>query len=227
MCVCGCGSFGTSPGEEVKMAVDPDPDKRREGVLHLSEHEWARSEKYVKFYAMLLRDSDPSVRCAAVQALGRADNPEYLPQIVGALSDSTESVRLAAARVLNRMSGDIAVEPLRNRALMDPSADVRMWSARALGCYRDKEVISTLVRCLSDSSFGVCYKAHESLVELTGRDCGYEPENWSAVAMSDPIEKQSFRSRKPWWDWMGITRKKSTTPDEPGKSVDTESEKGS
>ena len=208
--------FGRSSKELVAMAFDPaDADRRREGVVGLSEKRWGRSEQYLHAYAVISKkDPEPSVRCAAVEALGKANDPQYLPDIVAALSDESASVRLQAATVLDRTPGDIAVEPLQKHAISDSSVDVRMWSAKALRHYRQKPVLATLVRCLADESFGVCYKAHEALVELTGRDLGYEAEDWTAAAAGeDLLAPAPPDPRRPWWDWFGVTRKNASVAD--------------
>ncbi len=224
-CLCGCGqkgqsvsldkmarkAFGPSNKELVAMAFDPDdPDRRREGISRLSNKKWGRREPHLSGYAVVLRnDEDASVRSAAVRALSRSGDPKYLPDIVAALSDPSDSVRWDAAAALDELPGEAAIEPLRRHAMDDTFGDVRMTCAKALRHYRRREVVRTLTRCLADPSFGVRHQAHASLVELTGRDYGFEMSHWSEVIKTfDPNTKLPDNT-SPWWDWFGVKNKES------------------
>jgi hypothetical protein len=201
------GLFGPSPRELAEMAFDPkDADNRREGIDAMSKTSWGRQDKYLKGYALVLsQDGDASVRAAAVRALGRSGSANYLPNVVAALSDGSPAVRLEAAVVLNKMTADAAARPLCERAILDDSADVRMWCAKALRNYRQAQVLSALVRCLDDPSFSVVYHARRSLAALTGKDMGNDPVAWAPVlAAGLPPE----RADKPWWDWSGAASRR-------------------
>jgi len=199
---------GPAPAEQVSMAADPDdPDRRREGVLMLSRHEWGRREKYTEFYALLARrDEDATVRRAALYALGESGNPKYTAEIVDALSDSSPAVRMEAAAILDRRPAGSAVARLCRLAVADESEDVRIGCAKALRHYRRKEVVATLVRCLSDPSFGVRFQARRSLVELTGQDHGYEAADWASL-LGRELPATRPANDRPWWDLLGATGK--------------------
>ena len=201
-------SFPPPPKQQVAMAFDPDDaDKRREGIVMLSSHDWGLREPYLKGYADRLKeDPDPSVRCAGVRALARAGDRKYLPNIVAGLSDESASVRWDAAEALVAMPDDSAAEPLTRLALRDASVDVRASSAKAMRHYNQPEVLQALVRCLDDPSFTVRYQAHGSLVLLTGRDCGYDSTDWTqSLAGKLPARVPGWV--RPWWDWAGVTAK--------------------
>lgn len=204
---------GPSPQELVAMAFDPkDADRRREGVCQLSQRSWGRQEKYCKGYALLVHeDADPTVRAAAVQALGRAEHQQFLIDVASALDDSQPTVRLNAAMVLDEFYGDPALAPLRQHALEDSSVDVRMWCAKALRHFRRQEALTTLQQCLKDSSFGVTYQTRASLKELTGRDHGYSPDAWDAVLHSDNPFAAPSATQKDWWRWRNPFEKALTT----------------
>lgn len=204
---------GPSPQELVAMAFDPnDSDRRREGAYQLSQKSWGRQEKYCKGYALLAReDADPTVRSAAVQALGRAKNQKFLVDVASALDDSQASVRLNAAMVLDEFYGDPALAPLRQHALEDSSVDVRMWCAKALRHFRRQEALTALQQCLKDSSFGVTYQARASLKELTGRDHGYSPDAWDSVVQSNNPFAGATRPKKDWWQWRNPFEKTPTS----------------
>ena len=202
--------FGPSAQELVDLAFDlNDADHRREGIDLLSRKRWGRDEKYLRAYALALRqDKDSSVRAMAARALGRAGNEQYLGDVVAALSDESPMVRLEAAMVLDKMPCEPAARPLTERAVLDDSVDVRLWCAKALHHYRQGQVLATLVRCLDDPSFSVAYHARRSLVALTGRDMGNDPVAWAPLLAAGLPPEQPAR---PWWDWFGTTARKPAT----------------
>jgi hypothetical protein len=99
---------GPAPSQLVAWAFDPnDPDRRRQGVVGLSSKDWGLKEPYLKGYAALLKtDKDPLVRAAAVRALGRAQDPNYAPDITRALMDTDVTVRQDAATALDKVHDD-------------------------------------------------------------------------------------------------------------------------
>jgi hypothetical protein len=198
--------IGGDENRHAAMIADPnDPDRRRRGIQHCSTRRWGQTERFLEVYAMVLRkDSDATVRAEAAAALGRAGNDAYLPNLVTALkSDPAEGVRWAAASALDELRGPRAAPALRDKALDDPSPDVRAAAARALRHYRDPQTLRTLVAALDDSEFTVRHEARNSLIKLTGRVRGYDPQEWSDVATGRAGVAPA--SGRPWWDWMGVT----------------------
>ena len=179
---------GPSPAEHVAGAFDPDdPDKRREGIVALSEKSWGLQEPYLRGYAALLRaDESPLVRSAAVRALGKAGDPNYLPDVATALDDESAEVRLDAAAALDSLPGDEAIRPLMRRAQGDDADDVRAACARALRHYPRSDVLEALRRCLADPAYVVRYEARGAMTALVGRDMGPGPADWAgAQALTD------------------------------------------
>ena len=212
---------GSTPKQNVAMAFDPnDADRRREGILGLSEKGWGLREPYLKGYAAILRtDDDPLVRAAAVRALGKAKDPNYLEDVGRALFDKVDFVRQDAAAALDNLTGPAAVDPLCNRVLNDTNQDVRANCARALRHYRRQDALQTLIECLADKAFGVRYQAHQSLVALTGQDRGFDQEKWVGVTL--PTAEAAPEEAGNWWDrlWR-IGRKPS--PEPPGQESPAE-----
>ncbi|MFP4105090.1 MAG: HEAT repeat domain-containing protein [Phycisphaerae bacterium] len=199
--------FPPSGPERVQMAfVSPDPDVRRKGVRLLSQDEWGRKESYQKGYANLVNsDPDPSVRAAAVLALGKCRNPEHLDTIIHALGDKNELVRWDAVRALQMVQGPEAVNPLQKVALEDESANVRAGAVKALRNYPRKEVVRALIDTLGDKDFAVRYHSRRSLQMLTGRDYGYNRRAWLRQD-NLPVREATAESKdKPWWDLLGVT----------------------
>lgn len=209
---------GGSATDDVRKFADPDdPDRRREGIEGLAERDFGHEEPYLKGYAMALEsDPDPLVRCAAARALGQAGDPKYVPALAAALDDENAAVRWDAAVALDDVRGEEAIGPLQRTALRDESVDVRRSCARALRHYRTPRVLHTLSRALDDPSFTVRYEAHRSLVEMTGRDLGYDSYAWAAEEGADLLAEPPAEPRKPWWDWMGVTGRSAGSAGEDG-----------
>jgi cyclophilin family peptidyl-prolyl cis-trans isomerase/HEAT repeat protein len=83
------------------------------------------------------REPRPFLRRAAVQGLGRLENPALVDEIVPLLDDADPTVRAAAADALaqavHRGSGEPVLEPLRSRITEERSPAVLAALARALG----------------------------------------------------------------------------------------------
>lgn len=197
---------GTSPKQEVAMAFDPnDADNRRVGITKLSNRDYGLKEPYLKGYAAILRnDQEPLVRSVAARALGKAKDPAYLMDLVHALADKDPGVRVDVAVALDSLTGEGAIEALRVHAAQDPAEDVRAHAAKALRHYPRKEVQETLLGCLQDKSFTVRYQAHAALVEMTGRDAGYDPDAWTGLTIVGGASRPE--TARPWWDWMGVQK---------------------
>ncbi|MFW6061472.1 MAG: HEAT repeat domain-containing protein [Planctomycetota bacterium] len=194
-------------GAVTKRLFSDDPDRRREAIRKLADDEDGRTDEYLKIYALLLgKDSDPGVRAEAASAIGRSANDAYAQELADALNqDESDRVRLAAAVALDRVHGAAAIEPLQLHATRDRSIDVRAASAQALRHYYRHEVIETLVQCLHDDEFTVRYEARQALMHLTGREAGYQPEQWSDLLDGPLPPRQTPTERDRWWnplDWV-------------------------
>ena len=192
------GLMGTSPDEKVDMAFDEsDPDRRREGIYELSGEDWGLQGDYLEAYALMLKsDKDPYVRVAAARALGKAGDAKYRPALVEALDDPSPAVRTAAARSLDSVPGDEAVQPLQKALAHDESADVRMWSARALRHYRSEGVLASLIEALDDTAFSVAHNARQSLKDITGRDLGGARADWAGQGAEDLLDETPREPKK-------------------------------
>jgi hypothetical protein len=212
--------FENAPGDTVTpvqaaaMIFDQkDPDTRRAGIEWLSHKDWALTDPYLKRFAVLTNpkiEPDAAVRAVSVRVLGKAGNPAYQPQINAALDDPDSSVRWDADVVLATMPSDKVIIRLQAIVLHDESIDARSAAAAALAQYKNDDAYRTLLQALADDEFTVRSAAHDALVTMTGVDHGYDPAGWvpdrSKVDLSHmPPPVVRYRKR-PWWDWMRMTK---------------------
>jgi hypothetical protein len=200
-------SLEASVTELIAMALDPDDaDKRRMGIMGLSEHPWGLKEtvrvtddkgkvhnvEVLKVYHLIasMPHEDPTVRCVAVSALGRAGNAKYIATVLACLEDDNATLRWDSAIALDNVIGPQAIQPLVDHALRDPSMDVRSACAKALRHYKQQPVAEALCRILNDQEFSVRFQAHASLVEVTGRDMEYDVDAWRTTLAHNPLTTQ-------------------------------------
>lgn len=171
-----------SPPTPTEAALDAfdvyDADKRRNAIALLSAAPFGGEQPYLRVYRMLLGrepdggtiapDPDPTVRAAAVRALGMHGDVDDATLLVAMLEDEASFVRWAAAQSLQRIHNPIAAEPLCQAMLRDEDVDVRMAAACAVGQYAQPRVFNSLVGALDDRNYAVVSNAQLSLVTLTG-----------------------------------------------------------
>jgi plasmid stability protein len=209
----GCGSLEIDPNAEgeglfelmfnsrpltniVNDAQDPfDPDRRARGMLALSTTSAGGDPAYVSLYAENAEDPDPSVRAAALKALGRHGTAEHTAIMTKALTtDKDPGVRQEAARSLQRVHNPETIEPLLAairlpdvaKGQWEEDAEVRAQAALALAQYREQKVLQGLVSALYDPRLAVNRNALVALRTLTGQDFGYERLAWAAWIKETP-----------------------------------------
>jgi HEAT repeat protein len=111
----------------------------------------------------LLRDKDPHVRAAAVEALGRMGDVRVVDPIAkGLLDDASWDVRKLSVEALGRVRDERAASLLCH-ALNDRDHDVRQTAAQSLGQLPDKRSIGPLILALKDENSSVRQTAKASL----------------------------------------------------------------
>ena len=105
--------------------------------------------------------------CLAADARN-AQDPQSLPALINALTNSSPKVRAHAAETLGELRNRSAVNPLI-AALSDSEPRVRTQAAYALSVIRDHRAADPLVRALQDSSPEVRAAAAEALGQLGDR----------------------------------------------------------
>ncbi len=196
---------GPSGSQLVDMAFDPDdPDMRRQGVVALSEKDWAQNKPSIMKGIATILETDPeeSVRCVAARALGKAGDPNYVAPLAAALRDVSPTVRWDAATALDNVIDESAEAPLRDRAVNDDSEDVRIACATALRHYRSRETLRTLVMCMENENLAVRRMAHLSLVEIFAQDMGPGSQDWHGVIDQEIPPKIIAKQKRPWWKFF-------------------------
>lgn len=133
---------------------------RWQAAMILGSLESSAGQTSVPVLAEALSDSDPQVRAAAAEALGKIGAPSVaaLPELRALVNDDGDaSVRLKAIEALLIISPDTAALRPLTTALADSAAQVRRAAASALGALGPLAAPATapLTRALSDSSAAV------------------------------------------------------------------------
>jgi len=177
----GCGRGLDSWLEQIES--EGNPDRRREGVLELMQQRVSKSDAAVRLFALVAKsDRDPTVRSAAVQAMGESANVKAVAPLTAALTnDSDTQVRIDAAVALGKVRGPDAVRPLLSRLRQDQVSDVQAACARSLGEYPYPTVVQALVAAMLNDDFSIVFEAQQSLQKLTG---------------------ESFQTGRAWQSWL-------------------------
>lgn len=179
---------GDRPIKYAKELFHKNADIRRQAVFELADHEFGRQEPYTQYYrTMAERDSDPTVRAAAVRALNRSRDTGAIAVFINALGDANQFVRLEAAKALANIPDPMAINALVKTLSDDrESRDVRIAAADALRLYPRSDVAQALIRVLDTPDFAVAWQARRSLNLLTGQDFRYDQAAWlTHLARSD------------------------------------------
>ena len=116
-----------------------------------------------------LADSEPDVREAAAQALGRLGSFESAPALMRTLRDPDRNVRWAAIAALSDLGATDAV-PALVELLKDRDAGTREAVAQALGSIGSSESVPALVEHLTDRSGQVRLMTIEALGQIGSTD---------------------------------------------------------
>lgn len=188
--------YRPTPAQAARDVFNPeDPDIRRKAVLVLSGARFGNESPYVQTYRTLLTDPDPTVRAAALRALGRHGEPTDAPAIAAQLKNPAKNVRWEAAVALQRLHHPPVVPALIQAMNQDDHPHVRQVCADALGQYAESRVLQALVGALNDRNFSVAWQASQSLELLTGRDFNLDGGRWLDWLNQTP---NPFADRRPY-----------------------------
>jgi hypothetical protein len=158
-------------------------------------------------------DPHPVCRVAAIQSLGRFRDPRAaqalidaffdVPNAAGFSSESIAIVQVAALTAMGQTRHPATVDTLA-RVVREPvpsfdvpqeekqhDRDRRIAAIRALGNFSHYQATEALVHVLKqEKDAGLRMRAHESLVNLTGKDLPPDGAAWEAMFQQAPPEKR-------------------------------------
>ena len=173
-----------SPSEVARDLFNPyDADQRRRAINMFAAAPFGGEEAYLRAYRIHIdpssADPDPTVRAAALRALGTHGSPTDIRYITPWLDAKHERVvRVEAATALQRIQHPSAVEPLVTALRDDEDSQVRVASAGALAQYPNDKVFQTLVGALHDEDYAVVTQSVQSLELITGEKFGEDGRTW-------------------------------------------------
>ena len=222
-----------SPQQNYRTALESERgDERREAVARIAESYYYDSpEAFAVLEAAARTDPVSQVRCIAIRAFAyyKDDRPvAALLTILQAKAGSEQAlpadddIRWETVRALLALTrrgvlkGDqrpLARDILIKLLETDPSRNVRIVAAEALGEFKDREVLAPLIRSLRNRDFAIAERAERSLIALTGTTHDYDANAWEAWVAStkDPFAHagetpQTTRPAGPtWWDQQART----------------------
>jgi HEAT repeat protein len=125
--------------------------------------------KVVKVLSRALGDTVPTVRLAAVRALGNSASADAVAPLLARLDDGNSKVRVAVARALGRLDDKRAVTPLVSK-VQDEASEVRQAVVRALGELGDTRAAPALVIALADAALEVRIEALAALGRMRAKE---------------------------------------------------------
>jgi HEAT repeat protein len=201
------------------------PDDRREAVARLAEGgDYARDEVFHVLDAVARTDPAAQIRCVAIRGLARYKDDRPVGTMLAVLQAAKAGDKALPADADLRWEALQALAELDQRkalagsqrelardlsirmAEFDPSRNVRITATEMLGCFKDREVLSPLIRLVREKDFAIAERAELSLIGLTGTTHDFDADAWEAwVAKTpDPFAKagqipQTTRPAPPSW----------------------------
>ncbi len=121
------------------------------------------------------------VKTAVLRVTPQLPNGQGTAVLPLALRDPDAEVRQhacrAAGQIRTREAMDLLVESLAN----EQDTDVRLAATRALGEFKDPQVVTALGRLLDDGDPAIQYLAMQSLENATGEDGGMDVRQWKRM----------------------------------------------
>ena len=220
-----------TPQQNYRTALESQRgDERRDAVARIAEsYYYDSSDAFAVLETVARTDPVSQIRCIAIRAFANYKDDRPVTPLLTILqaqagSDQAlpadddirwETVRaqLALTRrgVLKGDQRPLARDILIKLLEADPSRNVRVVAAEALGEFKDREVLVPLIRSLRNRDFAIAERAEWSLIALTGTTHDYDANAWEAWVAStkNPFvhageTPQTTRPAGPtWWDQQG------------------------
>jgi len=122
---------------------------------------------------LLKNDPDKIVRQRAAESLSMLGGEESLAGLMGGLGDPLDNVRLASAKGVRSLDPSAAIPQLSRMLLEDPTWEIRVQAASALGSTGDPDVLAVLESALEDdnefvrSAASNALRVHRAVEEAT------------------------------------------------------------
>ena len=154
--VAAAPAVNTAPAVRVLSAKHQVPDER--------QRQGSDSSRAARVAALVtaLKDTDPGVRAAAAEALGRLDDKSAANALAGLLNDPSPEVQEHAVMALAELEDPRAVPGLE-KLLTNPDADTRAQAASRLGDMGLTTAPASLINALKDPNADVRESAANSL----------------------------------------------------------------
>ena len=225
-----------TPKQAGQWAVDQyDAENQRRGTLLLANAPWGGTSVYTAMYRLYIEENtDPLVRAAALEAIGRHGEASDAELVAKQLKDKSIQVRMAAAKALQRLHDPKVTTVICSRLIDEgEESSVRVELAIALGQYPSDDAFQALAATLDARELAVNMAALDSLHLLTGKDFGLDRPLWLSWYRSTktPFKGQSvylyptFWRSKGFWDhiifWAPLVFEKPGVPagmDEPARA---------
>lgn len=201
-----------SQADNFRIALEGEnADDRRDAVARIAESGYvAADDAFSVLDAVARTDSVAQIRCIAIRAFTRYDDPRPVGTLLAVLAATPDAhdkalppnddVRWEAASVLSDLDARGQLNgPDRDtaRALFIKLADrtstrsVRIVALRALGSFQDRDVFGPLMLALHEEDFALADTAERSLIALTGTSHNYDPDAWEKwlAATPDPFAR--------------------------------------
>lgn len=147
----------------IEKLSDQDPDVRGQAAISMMSLD---DQRAIEPLIMALNDDSPNVRTPAAMALGHYRAEQALPALLDRLAnDPSDYVRPCIANALGRISGDIAMEALKE-ALKDQADAVRHAACWRFAHNDDRRAVDEILNLLEDPEWSVRKAACEVLIKL-------------------------------------------------------------
>jgi hypothetical protein len=171
------------------LAESQDGDMRRRALMSLRESKDPKEQDMLLnlLAAAAKTERDTVCRLAAVEKLGEFNDPRATAALTEAFyapanfGERNPVVRMGVLRSLGQRKDPAAVQLLTEAVARDPSMDVRIAAAEALGHFPNASAAGTLVRVLrEEKDVALRYQASQSLTKITGKELPARADEWDS-----------------------------------------------
>jgi HEAT repeat protein len=137
---------------DLAVAALRDPDGFVRSIAAMRLGEVGDSSHALLLVELLSSDPDKIVRQRSAESLAMLGGEASLKGLVAGLADPLDNVRLASARGVRALDPGAAIPQLSRMLLEDPTWEIRVQAATALGSTGDPNVVAVLESALEDDN---------------------------------------------------------------------------